>query len=350
MGLVGFITFLRYLALLICAGVFGLDMYFIALYETYNEVAFKWQFFAQTGIIGAMILTLLLSEITFRIYLFRQRHRERHYSPDFGEHSPYLAEVSGTGPGGVAPPLESRRRSRGCCFIFWSIMRFCWMWILSAGILHVTIRLFTRQGRSVFVLPFRRDSTPGIYYSDYRNYDPRDLFTCPDGNWSNQLSYLCRLDNVATLLAAAAGLLVLVEAVATIIFENRDPRPSKVSSLKNTLVTKHRAPADWQSLQHNPPLPASPSLTERSLPPLPPRSVFEGDDGTEDIYSAQALPDKKQDLAPNVWASAAEEKSTMKEAFEKRPEEEPTAYETLHVEDENQAGPSQSYPRDIKRP
>ncbi|CAO3564821.1 unnamed protein product [Mortierella alpina] len=378
MGLVGFITFLRYFALLVCAAVFGFDIYFIELYETHNEVAFKWQFFAQTGIISAMILTLVLSEITFRICLYRQRHRKRHYSPDFGEHSPYLAEPSGTGPGGVALPVEPRRRSRGCCSIFWSIIRFCWMWILSAGILHVTIRSFTRQGRSVFVLPFLRDSTPGIYYSEYRNYDPRDLFTCPDGTWFNELSYLCRFDNVATVLAAAAGLLVLVEAVATLIFENRGPRSSKSSSFRNTLATKHRTepihqeelanshvvvvgpqPVELQPygvyqhqfLQHNSSLPAaSPSLTERSLPPLPPRPVLEGDDGAEDIYSAKALPDKKQDFVPNVWASAADEKSNMKEAFEERPEEEPTAYETLHVEDENQAGPSHSYPRDIKCP
>ncbi|KAF9987400.1 hypothetical protein BGZ75_000662 [Mortierella antarctica] len=357
MGLVGFITFIRYLTLLTCAAVFGLDMYIVALFETHNEVALLWQFFAQTSIIGAMLLTLILSEITFRICLYRQRHRERHYAPDFGAHNPYLQEASVASPGAVAlSEPRAYKRYRGCCSIFWSIMRLCWMWILSAGILQVTIRSFTRQSRSVFVLPFLRDSTPGINAGSYKEYNPRDLFTCPDGTWSNQLSYLCRFDNSATVLAAAAGLLLIVEAAATIIFENRDPRSSKPSSFKQSLVTKHEMepihpeelanshvavvgpqPMELQpygvyqdqSWLHNNPLPETPSIAERSLPPLPPRSVLEGDDGAEGSYSAKALPDEKRDFSPNVWASAAEEKSNMKESFGKMPGEEPIVHETL---------------------
>ncbi|KAF9291177.1 hypothetical protein BGZ68_004882 [Mortierella alpina] len=379
MGLVGFITFTRYLALLTCLAVFGLDMYFITLYETHNEVALVWQFFTQTSIIGAMILTIVLSEISFRIMLYRQRHREQQYAHDFGEHNSYLAEASGAGPGAVAiPEPRTYKRRRTCCSTFWSIVRFCWMWILSAGVLHVTIRSFTRQSRSVFVLPFLRDTASDYYYyGRYKNYDPKDLFNCQEGVSSNELSYLCRLDNVATLLAAAAGLILVVEAVATIIFENRDPMSSKSSSFKDPLVTKHRTepinqeelanshvvvvgpqPMELQPygvyqeqmLHQHTALPPTPSIAERSLPPLPPRSVNDGDDGAEEIYSAQALPDKKKDLPPNVWASAADEKSKMKESYGKMPEEEPVAYETLQVEDENQAGPSHSYPRDVKRP
>ncbi|KAF9571476.1 hypothetical protein EC968_000507 [Mortierella alpina] len=326
-----------------------------------------------------MILTLILSEITFRISLYRQRHRERHYAPDFGAHNPYLAETSVAGPGAVGlPEPHVYKRRRGCCSIFWSIVRFCWVWLLCAGILNITIKLFIRQRRSVFVLPFSRDSSPSVGYRAYRDYDPKDLFTCPEGAGSNRLSYLCRFDNVVTVLAAAVGLVLIVEAVATIIFENRDPRPSKSSpSFKDPVATKHRAepinqeelgnshvvvvgpePMELQpygvyqdqSLQHAIPPPVSPGIAERALPPLPPRSVLEGDDNNEDIYSAKALPDKKQDLSPNVWASAADEKSNMKESLKAMSEEEPIAYETLRVEDENQAGPSRSYPKDVKRP
>ncbi|KAG0200510.1 hypothetical protein BGX28_006439 [Mortierella sp. GBA30] len=395
MGLVGFITLTRYLAIFACLAAFGLDMYFLTLYQNYTQVVIMWEFIAQMGIIGAMILTLILSEIAFRILIYRQRHRERYYAHDFGTgaHNPYIsgaeASAPGTGPVLIQEPKPYYyKHDRSCCSTFWSIIRFIFVWVLAAGILRITIDTYIRQGRSIFTLPFSRYAPQGIN-SQWRDYDPRDLFNCRfDDDWSDPLSRLCTLDNVGMFLATIAGALIVIEAVATIIFENRDPRPRTSRSNKGDITSHTTETIRQEELGHShvvvvapPPVELqpygayhqqqeqysqhaasgpTPNLSERSLPPLPPRPPGEeNDDGTEDAYAAAVKqtkaalsPFEKESPSPNVWVNAADEKNKMRGVYSRdnnTAADGLAAYETLPVEEESLAGPSHSYPPDVKR-
>ncbi|KAF9179438.1 hypothetical protein BGZ51_006921 [Haplosporangium sp. Z 767] len=383
------ITTMRYIILSLCIGAFGFDMYFVHVYILHHTVVFTWKFAAQTSAVGVLALIMILSEIFYRIQVYRRNYRERHFRHDFGEHNPYLeshiaqeatttttaaaatstpmAPISATHDNKRAPKI---RVSRSRYVRFWSVMRFLAVWCVCAGIFRVTVSSFRYQNRQVFEVPFERTSDMmDDFWNRQRHsgYDPRDLYNCPDVDWDYLPSTLCHFDQLVMTLAAAAGLLAVIEAVMTLVFENRDPEPPKVliRSAAGTETVRYQVetidqaelgysqvmatcipqpPVEMQpyAVYHAPPPPVKSAnmahipdsnISERSLPPLPPRE-------TDEV--AMAIPVYEEGSSSNVWA-LDDKKKVVRDG-----EEEPLP--ALPVEeDDNQAGPSHSYPTDVKR-
>ncbi|KAG0248885.1 hypothetical protein BG011_009813 [Mortierella polycephala] len=384
------ITTLRYIILFSCIGAFGFDMYFVHVYILYPTVVFSWKFTIQTSMAGVLALIMINSEILYRIQVYRRNYRERHFRHDFGEHNPYLeshivpeAATSATTTTTtatstpMASPHDNKRApkirvSRSYCVRFWSLIRFLVVWCVCAALFRVTVSSFRYQSRQVFEVPFERTSGVTGDYWDWEHhsrYDPRDLFDCPDVDWDYLPSTLCNFDQSTMILAAVAGLLAVFEALMTLILENRDPELPKmlIKTSAGTDTVRHPVEAiDQAELGHSqviaahmpqspmemhpyavyqspPPPPAKSAImahipdsniSERSLPPLPPRE-------TDKV--AMAIPVYEEGDSANVLASDDKKK---KEVMRDN-EEEPLPVLPIE-EDDNQAGPSHSYPADVK--
>ncbi|KAF8976963.1 hypothetical protein BGZ46_007801 [Entomortierella lignicola] len=363
----------------LCLVAFGFDMYFVYIYIHHSEVVFGWRFYTETSVIGTLFWIIFLSELFYRIS--NHLKKRRRYEYDYAHHAPYLpatlpsthhqhvSSSPNTFPNktavepeeGVIVPYE--RQTRSCCRTFWSAMRFISVWLISAALLNVSITSFQHQTRSVFALPFARDSAQGDSLNEkYSGYEPHDLFNCPDVNISDYLTTLCQFNQLVMTLSALIGLITVFEGLATVIFENRKhPSSSRRPQMKkraehydlaemgnahvivpiqsphpvsdpNPYSDIHNENSFANKGDHN--------LDERPLPSLPPRSENENELAKEQVDD-------------NAYAAVVSNTENVGfNPFEK--EKEHTWVDEKVIDYSNQgeesiAGPSNTYPADIKR-
>ncbi|GJJ78595.1 hypothetical protein EMPS_10954 [Entomortierella parvispora] len=320
MGLSGFNTFFRYLSFLSGAVAFGFDMYLIYLYQTTPTMYFDWPFYAQTTLVGCLCSILFLSELFYRVGNHYRSYRATHLKgfshreeeegaqqlPNPEGHSPadsatFTAPYTTGPPKSYYPPtrreiVDRRRAGLWTCFYF---MRFLLVVLISAAILRITIMVFAWSNRSAFTLDYARSSPEADPLSDanFQNVNPRNLFDCPEGDqsWSRPLTYLCFMDQLTETLATSAAGLALIEALLTVILQNRLRR--KAHSLPPVLKqVEIYVPSIPLNHLGNEALAATSTVREanhmqKSLPPLPPRDPEE--DVQEDIPQAFAyVPDR----------------------------------------------------------
>ncbi|KAF9918945.1 hypothetical protein BX616_003980 [Lobosporangium transversale] len=278
MGLATFQSVIRYSLMLVALTAFGFDMFFLYVYIHYPEVVMFWRYYAGTALVGFLFLILVFSEIGYRIKNAQRRRYERQYNYSSQQYvsfsslhtpslvhpvvasPPFAAAATTVVPGssepeggvnnnyknsdnnnihgnivnlltapddayhlypryGIVTPIERR----SSCVTAWSIIRFLAVWLISAGLLNISIQAYQRHERQIFTLPFQRDTQDraDIYDGRYGIYNPRDLYNCPHIVRSNLLSYLCVFDQVALGFYSLAGLLAVAEGIAAVIVENR---------------------------------------------------------------------------------------------------------------------------------
>ncbi|KAF8937406.1 hypothetical protein EDD21DRAFT_367998 [Dissophora ornata] len=366
MGLATFLTVVRYLVLFFCLAAFGFDMYFVYMYARYTQVAITYKFAIETGLVGLLGLILTVSEISLRISNhYRRRSYQRHSgykvadeytsmsSPPAPPSTIYGGEISSSDEH-QATPLQPMQQGSHGCKTFWSIIRLLVVWAISGGLLKVAITTYQHQERFIFTLSFSRDSTQADALNyDFSSYDPRDLFNCPDVSLPNLLTTLCLFDQITVLLAGLSALLAIVEAIATVILDNRVPRFTEEEVMMMSVARRRSGMRKSREVYEDPelgnvhvatvPVPI-PEMAEaalqpngqvnlqRPLPPLPVRPT--SGDGTEkgEQYMYQAPKFTKPGYSP------------FENDFKDSKGACPTPNET-----QNQAGPSNSYPADIKR-
>ncbi|KAF9175136.1 hypothetical protein BGX21_007130 [Mortierella sp. AD011] len=367
MGLSALITTLRYALMFLCLAVFVLDMFFVYLYIHYSDVVFNWKFYTETSLIGTLFWVIFLSELFYRIGNCMRRRKQYEY--DYAHHAPYLPPHLSSSHEHASPDtfpnndtavkaedgaiIPYDRRSNSCHKKFWSVARLVFVWLISAALLNISIRSFEHQGRLVFTLPFSRDSVQGnALDGSYSSYDPHNLFECPDIDPSDPLTTLCLFNQLTMTVSAAIGLVAIFEALFTVIFENRRyPRPSEQRShmkkraeqydeieMGNAHVVvpispSHPSPElNLYGAYNQNSLPVSDGIyeaNERPLPPLPPQ------------------PEHEHEL-DNHYAAAGDTKKVRLNPFDKDLKDDKHVWDT-DVGQESNAGPSNTYPTDVKR-
>ncbi|KAF9115386.1 hypothetical protein BGX27_008005 [Mortierella sp. AM989] len=379
MGLLAFITTMRYLLMFLCSTAFGFDMFFVYVYIHHREVVFGWKFHSETAIIGTLFWIIFLSELVYRIG--NRMRGQRQYKYDTGNHAPYLPPTSSshqhgsedTSPDNTAIKTEDdiiipyERRSPFGCRTFWSVARFLSVWALSAGLINIAVQTYQRQERFVFTIPFPRDSTrreiSGYRYGDY---NPHDIFNCPSLDLPDLLTTLCHFNQIVILVLSVIALLAVVEGLATVIFENRRPIHPSASSLMRKKA-EHYDLAETGNAQVIVPVPSphpvpetkpygvynqnaslakenSYELDGRPLPALPPRperdQELDGEgSGVDGMYSAAVGDSKKVGYSP-----FEDDLKDSKHAWVEQDQ-----LNRAEGEHENDAGPSHTYPADVKR-
>ncbi|KAI1313858.1 hypothetical protein EDD11_002459 [Mortierella claussenii] len=264
------IAVVRYLLLFICLVTLGFQFYFVYVYIHNNQVFFTWKFYASTGIMGALFLVVLLTEIVYRISHVRRRKQQQRFQQDFEHHAPYLlppnttatqrepatAALAGDEPSQPPPPLappsfpphahqapiptilppDAYARPSGWS-TFWSIMRFIVVWLLAAAILNITIQVFQRQERTVFALPFPREDS---HLS--QNDNPNNLFRCGTIQLPDLLTTLCLFDQLVMLFCSVAACLAIIEGLLTVILQNRALTSVKYTTWKTVQKSAASSP------------------------------------------------------------------------------------------------------------
>ncbi|KAF9352000.1 hypothetical protein BGX26_010097 [Mortierella sp. AD094] len=374
MGLSALITTLRYTLMFLCLATFGFDMYFVYIYIHHSEVVFGWRFYTETSLVGTLFWVFLLSELFYRIDNYTRERRQYEY--DYAHHAPYLPPhspsshqhtSSDTFPNnttaiktedGVIIPYE--RRSNSCCKTFWSVARFLSVWAMSAGLLDVAIKSFQHQTRFVFALPFARDSAQGdALHQRYGSYDPHNLFGCPDIDLPDLLTTLCQFDQLTMILASVIGLIAVFEALLTVIFENRRyPRPSERRShmKKRAELYDETEMGNAHVVVPIPPSHPAPELNSYDVHNQNSSTVSDDDTYELDERPLPALPPRleHEHELDDLYAAAGDTKKVGLNPFDKDLEDNKHAWVSLgdknyaDVAQESNAGPSNTYPADVK--
>jgi len=323
MGLSGFNTFFRYLAFLSGGVAFGFDMYMIYLYNRTPTMFLDWPFYGQAGLTGCLLTVLFLSEICYRIGNHYQNYRAIHSNglsnqveEGTQQHFPSVREGQSSPSSAtfvspyIAPPKpnypltrkEIVDRRRAGLKTLLSFTRFLVVIGLAVTILRLTIMTLVFSNRSAFTLDFARSSPEAAPLSDdeFASVNPKNLFDCPKQNlsWSRPLTYLCIMDQTTVDFATLAAVLSLVEAVFTVILENRSRRKANGGRL-TTMSKRDEVHVPSIPLHHlgNETMAATSTVQEanhvqKTLPPLPPRHEEE----VEDIPQAFAyVPDHHEE-------------------------------------------------------
>ncbi|KAG0354125.1 hypothetical protein BGZ54_001833, partial [Gamsiella multidivaricata] len=239
MGLERSQTVIRYVLLFFCLATLGFDIFFIHVYQTYNQVVFTWKFYAHMGLVGVLVLIILASEIVHRISNYRRVQRERasiEAAYETSHHAPYLppTSFSSSSPESTEALMHELPKPQAlhypepptCCQTTFSIIRLLILWAISAALLNITVRTFETQGRFVFSLPFPRDSSQGIALNNkFSAYDPHDLFFCPDIKLPDLTTILCHFDQITMILVTVVAICAIIEAIAVIVLVNRTRSP-----------------------------------------------------------------------------------------------------------------------------
>ncbi|KAF9944972.1 hypothetical protein BGZ65_011350, partial [Modicella reniformis] len=214
------ITVLRCLIGFSTLVAFGLDMFFLYVHKNYKDVVVNWEFYNETVIVGVLFLVIVFSEASYRVRNRRLQQRQsqaayqdQQQQAEVGHHASYL-------PPGSASNHHHNVAQRSSSDTFWSVFRFLFVWLLSAGILNVTVKALIKRNRFVFQIPFPRDSSEAAAINwDFGIHDPRDLFNCPETN-SDLKSNLCPFNQQVVSVASAAALLAIFEAIFTALLQN----------------------------------------------------------------------------------------------------------------------------------
>ncbi|KAF9998224.1 hypothetical protein BGZ80_008668 [Entomortierella chlamydospora] len=367
MGLSALITTLRYTLMFLCLVVFGFDMYFVYIYIHHSDVVFTWEFYTETSLIGILFWVIFLSELLYRIGNCMKRRRQYEY--DYAHHAPYLPphlssshehaspdtfpsnDTAVKTEDGVIIPYD--RRSNSCHRKFWSVARLLFVWLMGAGLLNISIRSFEHQGRFVFTLPFARDSAQGDALNEiYSSYDPHNLFKCPDINLPDLLTTLCQFDQLTMTLSAAIGLVAIFEALFTIIFKNRRySRPSEQRSHMKKRAEQYDE-IEMGNAHIVVPIPPSHPLPQLNLHGIDNQNYLPVSDGTYEanerpLPPLPPQPEHEHELGDH-YAAVGDTKKVGLNPFEKDLNDNKHVWDT-DVGQESNAGPSNTYPTDVKR-
>ncbi|KAF9423736.1 hypothetical protein BGZ94_008199 [Podila epigama] len=197
------------------AAQFSLDMYLLKIRRQNLTVVVHWRFIVQTAITGTFFLWTLITEIDDHI----ERRKRKRAIRD----------------GSFMTKSKYRQRSYRSCSSIWNIFRFLVYLILCAGLIRLSVETMVRSYRTVFTLPYDRNSpeADGLNWNWYRGYkdwnsvdevyNPRDLYNCDGYNfdWDMPLTTLCNLDQTTLSAACLIGLFALIEAFMTVIHDTR---------------------------------------------------------------------------------------------------------------------------------
>ena len=356
-------TVLRWLIALACLAAFAFDMFFAYMHRRYKDVIFGWQFYAQTPLVGILFWIIVLSPNSRRQRKREQQLQqqlEQHAQKDeVSQHASYLPTTTPLTSSSVH--YTKKRRTTGDKV--WSVIRFLIVWCISAALLDIAAKSIQKQLRFVYRIPFLRNSpqAEAINY-EFGIYDPRNLYECPTPNGDDLPSFLCPFNDQVINLAALAAGLAAIEAICTLILQCRPKTIIATTIVQPTAAQQQQQfprseldPIHQAELGHAhivavpsvpapppvPPVPllfgsyhptpeASPSISgNRPLPPVPPHFASGDDDGTGTSSSGYIHPA----VAKPIYDTQAEKKDAS----------------LIRDEKESDAGPSHSYPADIKR-
>ncbi|CAO3574862.1 unnamed protein product [Mortierella alpina] len=188
MSLSSAITVQRWILVACCLATFGTDCYFVKVYNEFDVVTFRWNFPVQMGLSGLLLVLYLVSAITICI----QRRRSHQSVKSAGTGSLIVTVIRGLFVVGAA-----------------------------GGLLSVTVGRFNQESRSMYILPFGRDTPQGrALNKDYTQYDEKNLFHCPN-RWDNSLQLLCSFDRTTIVLSTILGVLAIIEAALTFRYDTR---------------------------------------------------------------------------------------------------------------------------------
>ncbi|KAF9112653.1 hypothetical protein BGX27_002998 [Mortierella sp. AM989] len=191
MGIATLIITLQSILVVLGLAIFGQDLFFIKTNDGHLNVVFTWRFYVQTGIIGVLVIYFTIALIMFVI----ERRRLRH-----GSVSPY--------------------QSRNTVYRFIPLIQTIIVAGLSAGLLYATVPALIGKNRTVFFLPFNRDSAQDQSINhDYTMYDPKNLYQCPESD-SNPLTRICSFDRTAITGGAAFGVIAIIEALSMLVYRS----------------------------------------------------------------------------------------------------------------------------------
>ncbi|KAF9371839.1 hypothetical protein CPB97_001679 [Podila verticillata] len=182
---------LQSVLILFCLGNFGIDLFFIKTYVDNWTVVFLWPFFVQMGI-TALFLLLFITHVIVLHVRRRRLNRQAH------------------------PSIHYRRASPGFATILGAVVRAIFCFGLVVGMLYTTIKCIRDNSRSVFEIPFRRDSAQARPYDErFDSLAPHNLFQCPDTKNNGSLDLLCEFDKSTILLGTAIAVLAFFELLVT---------------------------------------------------------------------------------------------------------------------------------------
>ncbi|KAF9574271.1 hypothetical protein EC968_007040 [Mortierella alpina] len=188
MSLSTVVTTFRWILVVCCLAIFGTDCYFVKIYNDFDTVTFRWNFPVQMGLSGLLLVLYVVSAIAITI----QRRRSHH-----------SVKSAGTGS------------------IIVTIIRGFFVVGAAGALLAVNVNRFNKEARSMYILPFGRDTPQGrALNKDYTQYDEKNLFNCPD-LWDNDLQKLCSIDRTTIILSVIIGVLAIIEAGLTFRFDTR---------------------------------------------------------------------------------------------------------------------------------
>ncbi|KAF9349040.1 hypothetical protein BGX26_012617 [Mortierella sp. AD094] len=195
MALAGLIITLRSISIFFSLICFGLDIFFIKMYQDHLNVGFTWRFYVQTGLVGILTFYFIIVLTTFIIHRRRLKYG--------------------------ALPADSRNT----CHLIGAFIQAIFLMGLSVGLLYTTIPALTGRLRSVILLPFNRESPQDQSGNhEYTRYAPANLFNCPSSSLNDSLSLLCDFDGSTIAAGTAIGVLAIFEAIAVIAYQSSSSR------------------------------------------------------------------------------------------------------------------------------
>lgn len=218
MALHSWISVFRWIIIILTAATFGLDMYLLKVFKDNLTVVLHWRYIVQTAITGVFFWWTLITEIDNSV----ERSTRRRAVKD----------------GTFEQTRKYRQRSYISCVFVWHVFRLLFYWTFCAGMLQVAIQAMAHSFRTVFALPYDRNtpearslnwdwSRDNDYDDDHYPftsslvYNPRDLYNCNKYNftWGQPLTMICNFDQTTLSAACLIALFAFIESILTFIHD-----------------------------------------------------------------------------------------------------------------------------------
>ncbi|KAF9289387.1 hypothetical protein BGZ74_000728 [Mortierella antarctica] len=367
MALSSWISVIRWIIIFLTAATFGLDMYLLKVFKDNLTVVLHWRYIVQTSIIGTIFWWTLITEIDDSVERGKRRRAVKE--------------------GIFQLKRKYRQRSYASCLFFWHVIRLLWYWALCAAMLQVAIEAMSRSFRTVFTLPYNRntpeadalnwdwskdddyDGDDHYPFTSTLAYNPRDLYDCQKYNftWGQPLTMICNFDQSTLSAACLTVLFAFIESIMTFIHDTRQMRRGHRTDEHELEVGTYHKGIEGHNF-HSQPDPLDPvvhaahnPILHPVVPPLQQRPAYETVATNEHLTRPlPALPPRPSDSVEDLEVSTPAysthgSDAAFKEgyAFDKK-----APYETVDMHDSDGgvgsstnpfAGQTSEWPQDIKK-